>query len=87
MKDNNINDYIVKFENLLAQAEIPHDDVVALLKFKAGLCKGVHTAILKRENWPTKLDNWQQSTRNKVQCMAIMRESLGDVGNNHLSTK
>ena len=37
MKDNNIDDYIAKFENLFAWAEIPHNDVAALLKFKAAL--------------------------------------------------
>ena len=87
IKDNNINNYIAKFENLLARVEIPCDDVTALLKFKAGLCKGVYVAILKRETWPTKLNDWQQCTRNKVQCMAIMKESIEDVENNHLSTK
>ena len=87
MKEDNINKYIAKFENLLCKGEIPLDDVAALFRFKGGLRKGVHTAILKRDTWPTTLDKWQQHARREVRRFAIMKESLGENGNYNFSTK
>ena len=87
MKEDNIDEYIAKFENLLRKGEIPRDDVAALFRFKGGLRKGVHAAILKRDTWPTTLDEWQQAARREVRRFGIMRESLGESGNYNLSTK
>ena len=60
MKGDDINEYIAKFENLLRKGEIPHKDMAALFQFKRGLRKGVYAAILKRDKWPTTLDEWQE---------------------------
>ena len=87
MKEDNIDEYIAKFENLLRKGEILWDDVAALFRFKGGLRKGVHAAILKRDTWPMTLDEWQQSTRREVRQFGIMKESLGESGNYNLSTK
>ena len=87
MKEDNINKYIAKFENLLRKGEIPRDDVAALFRFKGGLRKGVYAAILKRDTWPMTLDEWQQHARREVRHFAIMKESLGENGNYNLSTK
>ena len=87
MKEDNIDKYIAKFENLLRKGEIPWDDVATLFQFKEGLRKGVHAAILKRDTWPTTLDKWQQSARREVRRFGIMKESLGESGNYNLSTK
>ena len=87
MKEDNIDEYIAKFENLLCKGEIPRDDVATLFQFKGGLRKGVHAAILKRDTWPTTLDEWQQHARREVRCFAIMKKSLGENGNYNLSTK
>ena len=40
IKDNNIDNYIAKFENLLAQAEIPCDNIAPSLSLKQGFTKG-----------------------------------------------
>ena len=66
MKGDSIDEYIAKFKNLLCKGEIPQDDVAALIRFKGGLRKGVHAAILKRDTWPTTLDEWQQHARREV---------------------
>ena len=87
MKEDNIDEYIAKFENLLHKGEIPRDDIAALFRFKGGLRKGVHTAILRRDTWPMTLDEWQQSARREVRRFGIVRESLGESGNYNLSTK
>ena|ERR1700691_3297091 len=87
MKGDNIDEYVAKFENLLRKGEIPRDDVAALMRFKGGLRKGVHAAILRRDTWPTTLDGWEENARREVRRFAIMKESLGEGGNAHLSTK
>ena len=43
--------------------------------------------ILKRDTWPTTLDDWQEHAQREVRCFAIMKESLGKSRNNNLSTK
>jgi hypothetical protein len=87
MESDQINEYIAKFENLLKKSEIPRTEVGAIQKFKDGLRKGVLTKILQRDQWPRKIDEWQEYAQREVHHMAIMKESLGDRDNYHLSTK
>ena len=87
IKGDNIDEYIAKFKNLLRKGEIPRDDVAALFRFKGGLRKGLHAAILKRDTWPTTLDDWQEYAQREVRCFTIMKESLDESRNNNLSTK
>jgi hypothetical protein len=87
MESNQIDEYIAKFENLLKKSEIPRTEVGAIQKFKDGLRKGVLTKILQRDQWPEKIDEWQEYARREVRRMAIMKESLRDRGNYNLSTK
>ena len=46
MQANNIDDYIAKFENLVRKAGIPHQEQGILNRFKEGLKRGIHMAIL-----------------------------------------
>ena len=78
MKEDNIDKYIAKFENLLHKGEIPQDDVATLFRFEEGLRKGVHTAILKRDTWPTTLNKWQQHARREVRRFTNIKKSLGE---------
>jgi hypothetical protein len=85
MEGDQIDEYIAKFETLLDKAEIPHTEVGAIQKFKDRLRKGVLSKILQRDQWPTTIDEWQTNAQQEVRCMAIVKESLGDKGNYHLS--
>jgi hypothetical protein len=60
MESDQIDEYIAKFENLLKKSEIPRTEVGAIQKFKDGLRKGVLTKILQRDQWPEKINEWQE---------------------------
>jgi hypothetical protein len=87
MEGDLIDEYVAKFENLLKKAEIPRKEVGAIQKFKDGLRKGVLSKILQRDTWPETIDEWQENARREVRRMAVVKESLGDRGNYHLSSK
>src|SRR5882757_2320800 len=87
MEGDLIDEYIAKFENLLKRAEIPRTEVGSIKKFKDGLRKGVLSAILKRDTWPVTIDDWEENARCEVRRFGIIKESLGDRGNNYTSTK
>ena len=86
MQADNIDNYIAKFENLVHKAGIPCQEQGILDRFKDGLKRGIHAAILWRDQWPTNLDQWQEQARCKVRRFSIIRDSLGDKGNPYLST-
>ena len=87
MEGNQIDEYIAKFENLLRKADIPRTEVGSIQKFKEGLRKGVLAAILRRDQWPETIDAWEEHAWREVRRLAIIKESLGERGNSHLSTK
>jgi hypothetical protein len=87
MEGNHIDEYIAKFENLLRKADIPRTEVGSIQKFKDGLCKGVLSAILRRDQWPETIDEWQDHARREVRRFEIVKEALGERGNSHISTK
>ena len=58
-----IDDYISSFENLLSRGEIPRTEVGAIEKFKDGLKYGVLATILRRDTWPTTIDDWEEAAR------------------------
>jgi len=60
MVQDQINDYIAKFENLVCKAEIPCNEMGILEKFRDGL-KGIHGTIMRHDTWPESLDNWQEA--------------------------
>ncbi|KAF8495268.1 hypothetical protein F5888DRAFT_1805118 [Russula emetica] len=76
MVGDKVDDYIAKFENLLRKAEIPRDEVGALEKFKDGLAEVVHRAIMRRENWPTDINGWQEATQREIR--RFQQEIIGD---------
>ncbi len=86
MQADNIDDYIAKFENLVWKARIPHQEQGVLDRFKEGLKRGIHAAILHQDQWPTNLDQWQEQACQEVRRLSIIRDSLGDRGNPYLST-
>ena len=63
MEADLIDDYIVKFKNLLAKGGIPCTEVGAIEKFKDGLKRGVLQGILNQDTWPTTIDSWEESAR------------------------
>ena len=75
-----IDDYIAKFENLLRKAEIPRTEQGSLEKFRHGLRKGIHGAILRRDVWPETIDDWQTQARQEVRRVNITRESMRHYG-------
>ena len=85
MEGDLIDDYISTFENLLNRGEIPRSEVGAIEKFKDGLKYGVLATILKRDTWPTTIDDWEEAARREVRRFRVIKESLrrkGDVFGN-----
>jgi hypothetical protein len=89
MEGDLIDEYIIKYKTLLKKADIPHNEVGALQKFKEGLKWGVLANILRWDTWPEGIDDWQEleHAHREVRRMGIIKESLGDRGNYNLTTK
>src|SRR5882762_8972679 len=82
MEGDLIDDYISRFENLLSRGEIPRSEVGAIEKFKDGLKYGVLATILRRDTWPTTIDDWEEAAHREVRRFRVIKESLrkkGDV--------
>ena len=56
-------------------------------KFTDGLRKGIHAAILRKDIWPTNIDQWEEAARIEVRRNGITKAALGERGNYHLSTR
>ena len=80
MEADLIDDYIAKFENLLAKGGIPHTEAGAIEKFKDRLKRGIQQGILNQDTWPTTIDGWEESTRREVCHYGIMKEALSKHG-------
>jgi hypothetical protein len=87
MQGEVIDDYIAKFENLVRKAGIPRTEQGVLDRFRDGLKRGLHAAILRRDKWPTTLDQWQEQARREIRRFAIMKEALGGGTNPSISTR
>ncbi len=88
MVQDQIDNYIAKFENLVCKAGIPHNKVGILEKFRDGLKKGIHGAIMRCDTWPENLDDWQEAAQREVWCFEIIKEALGkDRSNPFISTR
>jgi Retrotransposon gag protein len=81
MSGDQIDEYIAKFENLLKRAEIPRGEVGAIEKFRNGLKKGLRVAILKRDDWPETLDEWEEKARREVRRYKIFKEVVEGTSN------
>src|SRR5258708_28680043 len=86
MEGDKIDNYIAKFKNLVQRGEIPHHKVGVLEKFKDGLKRGIHVAIMRCDIWPEGLDKWEEFARCKVRRLSIFREALGGGRNPFIST-
>ena len=80
MEADLIDNYIAKFENLLAKGGIPRTEVGAIEKFKDGLKRGVLQEILNQDTWPTTIDGWEEAARREVRRYDIMKEALSKHG-------
>ena len=81
MGGDQIDEYIAKFKNLLKQAEIPRTEVGAIEKFRNGLKKGLRVAILRRDDWPETLDEWEEKARREVRRYKIFKEVVEGTSN------
>src|SRR5712675_1962170 len=81
MEGDLIDDYISSFENLLSRGEIPRTEVGAIEKFKDGLKYGVLATILRRDTWPTTIDDWEEAACREVRHFRVIKESLRKKGN------
>ena len=81
MGGDQIDEYIAKFENLLKRAEIPRSEVGAIEKFRNGLKKGLRAAILRRDDWPETLDEWEEKARREVRRYKIFKEAIEGTSN------
>ncbi len=95
MVQDQIDDYIAKFENLVCKAGIPRNKMGILEKFRDGLKKGrdglkkgIHGTIMRRNTWPENLDDWQEAAQREVRRFGIIKEALGgDRSNPFISTR
>jgi hypothetical protein len=60
MKDGNIDEYIAKFDTLVAQAGYEADDVQMLKKFISGLLTSLYETIYQLDN-PKNYEDWRQA--------------------------
>ena len=74
MNGDQIDEYIAKFKNLLKHAEIPKSKVGATEKFRNGLKKGLRVAILRCNDWPETLDEWEEKACREVRRFKIFKE-------------
>jgi hypothetical protein len=86
-KGNEIDDYIIEFNNLCSRLEFDRKSPLLIDKFCDGLSKGIHSKILQLDIWPETLEEWQETARRMMQRNTIMREWVGGRGNWNLSTK
>ena len=77
MKDNDINRYIANFETLLAMANRHRTDAGSVDLFKQGLRAGLQRACMARRPIPHTLDEWEATTREKVEIKALLDASIG----------
>ena len=81
MSGDQINKYIAKFKNLLKQAEILRSEVGAIEKFYNGLKKGLQVAILRCNDWPETLNEWEEKAHRKVKRFKIFKEVVKGTSN------
>jgi hypothetical protein len=78
MKDNEIDDYIAEFENLIQMAGRSRNDPGSLDYFRQGLKSWLHQALLRRRPVPLTIDQWQAMAREEVEVRALTAASLGN---------
>lgn len=66
MKDLDINTYTASFECLAAAAEWEPNAKRTIAQYRAGLQENIHHRILNRENLPTTMEEWKDTTQKEV---------------------
>jgi hypothetical protein len=87
MVDSEIDNYIAKFENLLRKAEIPRNEVGVMDKFTDGLSEGLHRSIMRRDDWPTTINEWQEAARREVRRFDVLKDTFGTCPKPQISTR
>ena len=62
-KADDLDDYIICFNNLSARLEYDRESPLLIEKFTEGLAKSLHMEILCLDIWPETLDQWQEAAR------------------------
>jgi hypothetical protein len=65
-KGNEIDDYIIKFNNLCSRLEFDRRSQLLIDRFYDGLSKGIHSKILQMDIWPETLEEWQETACHMV---------------------
>src|SRR6266850_7984551 len=86
-KGNEIEDYIIQFNNLSTRLQHDHNSLLLVERFCKGPNKGTHNDIMNLDIWPESLDEWQEAARRVVCQRAIRQERTGGQGNWNLSTR
>jgi len=87
MEGNLIDEYIAKFENLLRKADIPRTEVGSIQKFKDGLKKTVLSSIMRRDQWPETINEWEEHARREVRRTEVIKEAMGEGRNFFITPK
>jgi hypothetical protein len=77
MKNDDVNEYIAIFEDLLTKIEYKQEDFGVVDKFKQGLKKWIVKKILEHDTWPASLDEWQEAARREVRRAKYTTVTLG----------
>jgi hypothetical protein len=77
MKNDDVNEYIAIFEDLLTKIEYKREDFGVIDKFKQGLKKWIVKKILERDTWPANLNEWQEVARREVRRAKYTTVTLG----------
>jgi len=70
-KGDEIDNYIIRFNNLSARLQHDRDSPLLIKRFCKGLNKGTHNDIMNLDIWPKSLDKWQEAARQVVRQCAI----------------
>ena len=83
------DEYIAKFNALLAKAEWGRQDLGSIAQFKSGISVGLHRAMLARDHQPITMDEWQEALCTEVSRRKYAEASLRSwtKGSARLSTR
>jgi hypothetical protein len=77
-KEGHVDDYIVKFENLLSKAEWGWDQHETIAAFKEGLVQGLLIACIKQWPPPVTLTEWEDVAWDKEQSFYQLKFDLAE---------
>ena len=81
MKNDDVDEYIAGFKDLLTKIDYKQSHFGVIEKFKHGLKKWIVRWILARDKWPTDLKEWQEPARQEVWRSTYIWTTMGDKRN------